>query len=97
MAVPSLNDVQVSLKNVVGNYLGKKEDGAYTDLPVIACVFVDLNVGDVPSWNHRSTSLDTDARLIPLRNDTPCLSIFGGVNGLSFWHEILPATLGLLG
>ena len=82
MAVALLNDVQVSSKNVVGNCWGKKEDGAYTDLPVIACVFVDLNVGDVPSWNHRSTSLDTDARLISPRNDTPCLSILGGVDML---------------
>ena len=50
--VASLNVVQVSSKNVVGNCWSKKGDGAYTGLPVIACV------GNVPSMNHRSTSLD---------------------------------------
>ena len=73
--VASLNVVQVSSKNVVGNSWSKKGHGAYTGLPAIACV------GDVPSMNLRSTSLDTDARLIPPRNDTPYLSTLGGDKG----------------
>ena len=48
--VASLRIVQVPSKNVVGNCWSKKEDSAYIGFPV-ACVYVDLNVGDVPSLN----------------------------------------------
>ncbi|KAL1541652.1 hypothetical protein AAHA92_25848 [Salvia divinorum] len=43
----------------------------------IAFIYVDLKVGDVTSISHRSTTIATDTRLIPPRNDTPCLSILG--------------------
>ena len=36
--------------------------------------YVDLHVSDVSIINHRSTSLDADARLIPPRMDMPCFS-----------------------
>ena len=48
--VASLNVVQVPPKSVVEICWGKKGDGAYTGLPVIVCVYVDVNgcVAELP-------------------------------------------------
>ena len=61
--------------------LGKIGD-AHSGSHALACVYVDLNVSDAPLLNLQSTSLDTDARLIPPRNDTPCLSILRDMDKL---------------
>lgn len=87
--VALFNDARVSSYDVVKDGSAKHEDvylcafsGDKIDLTKIAFLYEDLYVSDVDSINHRSTSFDTDARLIPPHTDMLCLNIFGRVHEL---------------